>query len=67
MAYFVNKSFEQTVMAPLGVSFSLLIEDQGLSKVNLSAILDPFDSNQFMLCPALSFLLQRNTDSLSIY
>ena len=35
-------------MAPLGVSFSLLIEDQGLV---LSAILIPFDSNWFMLCP----------------
>ena len=40
-------------MAPLGVSFHLLIEDQGLV---LSAILVPFDSNQFMLCPwAMSF------------
>ena len=34
-----------TVMAPLGVSFHLLIEDQGLVEVDLSAILDPFDSN----------------------
>ena len=33
---------------PLGVSFHLLIEDLGLV---LSAILVPFDSNQFMLCP----------------
>ena len=45
-----------TVMATLGVSFHLLIEDQGLV---LSAILVPFDSNQFMqfmLCPwAISF------------
>ena len=64
MAYFVNKSFEQTVMAPLGVSFSLLIEDQGLIKVNLSAILDPFDSNQFMLCPA-PFLPVRGAQTLS--
>ena len=40
-------------MAPLGVSFHLLIEDQGLV---LSAILVPFDSNWFMLCPwAMSF------------
>ena len=38
-------------MVPLGVSFSLLIEDQGLVEVGLSAILDPFNSNQFMLCP----------------
>ena len=40
-------------MATLGVSFHLLIEDQGLV---LSAILVPFDSNQFMLSPsAMSF------------
>ena len=43
-------------MAPLGVSFSLLTEYQDLIKVDLSAILDPFDSNWFMLCPwAMSF------------
>ena len=42
-----------TVLAPLGVSFHLLIEDQGLV---LSAILVPFDSNWPMLCPwAMSF------------
>ena len=42
-----------TVMTPLGVSFHLLIEHQGLV---LSAILVPFDSNWFMLCPwAISF------------
>ena len=35
-------------MASLGVSFHLLIEDQGLV---LSANLVPFDSNWFMLCP----------------
>ena len=45
-----------TVMAPLDVSFSLLIGDQGLNKVNLSTILDPFYSYQFMLCLwAMSF------------
>ena len=38
-------------MAPLGVSFSLLIEDQGLVKVDWFALLDPFRSNWFMLCP----------------
>ena len=38
-------------MVPLGVSFHLLIRDRGLVKVDLSAILDPSDSNQFMLCP----------------
>ena len=37
-------------MAPLGVSFHLLIEDQILV---LSAVLVPFDSNWFMLCPWL--------------
>ena len=41
------------VKAPLGVSFHLLTEDQGLV---LSAVLVPFDSNWFMLCPwAMSF------------
>ena len=38
-------------MVPLGVSFHLLIKDRGLVEVDLSAILDPSDSNQFMLCP----------------
>ena len=43
-------------MAPLGVSFSLQIEDQGLVEFGFSAILDPFDFNQFMLYPlAMSF------------
>ena len=43
-------------MAPLGVSFSLQIEDQGLVEFGFSAILDPFDFNQFLLCPwAISF------------
>ena len=47
-------SFDSALeLAPLGVSFHLLTEDQGLV---LSAILVPFDPNQFMLCPwALSF------------
>ena len=39
-------------MAPLGMSFHLLIEDQGLV---LSTILVPFDSNWFMLCPSVHF------------
>ena len=39
-----------TVRVPLGVSFSLLIEDQSLVEVGLSVVLDPFDSNWFMLC-----------------
>ena len=43
-------------MAPLGVSFHLLIQDQGLV---LSAILVPFDSNQFMLCPWAMSLFQK--------
>ena len=46
----------ETVMVPLGVSFHLLIEDQGLV---LSAILVPFDSNGCMLYPwATSFFQQ---------
>ena len=38
-------------MVPLSVSFSFLIENQGLVEVDLSAILDPFDFNRFVLCP----------------
>ena len=45
-----------TVMAPLGVSLSLLFEDQSLIKVDLSAMLTPLDSSWFMLCSwAVSF------------
>ena len=45
-----------TIMEPHGVLFSLLTEDQGLVEVDVSSILDPFNSNQFMLCPlAMSF------------
>ena len=36
-------------MVPLDVSHSLLTEGQVLVNVDLSAILDPFDSNQLML------------------
>ena len=39
-------------LSPLGVSFHLLIQDQGLV---FSAILVPFDSNQFLLCPSVQF------------
>ena len=43
-------------MEPHSVSFSLQIEDQGLVEFGLSAILNPFDFNQFMICPwAVSF------------
>ena len=43
-------------MAPLGVPFSLQIEDQDLVEFDLSAILDPFDFNRFMLLTwAMSF------------
>ena len=43
-------------MVPLGVSFSLQIENQGLVEFDLSVILDPFDFNWFMLCSwAMSF------------
>ena len=34
-------------------------EDQDLVKVDLSAILDPFDSNQFMLCPWAIVILSK--------
>ena len=43
-------------MAPLGVSFHLLTEDQGLV---LSAILVPFDSTWFMLCPWATSFFQK--------
>ena len=43
-------------MAPLGVSFHLLIEDQDLV---LSAILVAFDSNWFMLCPWVMSFFQK--------
>ena len=50
-------------MAPLGVSFHLLTEDQGLV---LSAILVPFDSTWFMLCPwAMSFFQKLCPDPFS--
>ena len=43
-------------MEHLGMSFSLQIEDQDLVEFDLSAILDTFDCNGFMLCPwAMSF------------
>ena len=48
-------------MAPLGVSFSLLIEDQGLV---LSAILIPFDSNRFMLCPWTMSFFEKSCPAL---
>ena len=43
-------------MASLGVSFTLSAEDQSLVQVDMSAILGPFASNQFILYPwAMSF------------
>ena len=52
----LSSSSSGTVLVPLGVSFSLLTEDQGLFRMELSVILDPFDSNQLMLCPwSMSF------------
>ena len=50
-----------TVVAPLGPSFYLLIEDQGLV---LSAILVPFGSNWLMLCPSVQFIRSVVSDSL---
>ena len=46
-------------MALLGVSFSLLIVDQGLVEGDLSAILDPFDCNWFMLCSWAMLFFQK--------
>lgn len=40
-----------TVMVLLGVLFSLLTEDHGPVEVDLSAVLGPWDSNWFALCP----------------
>ena len=55
-----------TVMAPLGVSFGLLmcynehmLRTRGLVEVDLSAVLDPFDSNQFILCPLAGSFFRR--------
>ena len=42
-------------MAPLGVSFNFQIEDQGLGEFDLSAILDPFDFNPYMLWLGLCY------------
>ena len=50
------------VTVPLGVSFHLLIEDLGLV---LSAILVPFDSDQFMLCPWAMSSFQKLCPALS--
>ena len=43
-------------MAALGVSFYLLIGDQGLV---LSVVVVPFDSDQFMLCPWVMSCFQK--------
>ena len=48
-----------TVLAPVGVSFSLLMKQRvfkGLAEVNSATILNLFGSNYFMLCSqAMSF------------
>ena len=46
-------------MAPLGVLFSLQIEDQNLVEFDLSAILDPFDFNWFISCPWATLFFQK--------
>lgn len=46
-------------MVTLSVPFSLLIEDQGLVEVDLSAILDPFDSYWFLLYPQALLFFQK--------
>ena len=45
----VFRQFLGAVLAPLGVSFSLQTENQGLVKFDLSVILDPFDFNWFVM------------------
>ena len=54
-----------TVLEPLGVSFSLLIGNKAPVEVDLSAVLDPFDSNWFMLCPLALSLFQKLCPVLS--
>ena len=46
-------------MEPLGVLFSLQTEDQSLVEFDLSAILDPFDFNRFMLSHLATSLFQK--------
>ena len=46
-------------MVTLSVPFSLLIEDQGLVEVDLSAILDPCNSNWYVLCPGAMQFFQK--------
>ena len=53
-------------MMHLCVSLSLLIEVQGLIKVDLSAVLDPFDSNWFMLRPQAVSFFQKVSLPLSL-
>ena len=53
-------------MALLVVSFSLLIEDQGLVKADLSASMDPFDSNYFMFILGLYHSFKSCALSLSL-
>ena len=53
-------------MMHLCVSLSLLIEVQGLIKVDLSAVLDPFDSNWFMLHPQAVSFFQKVSLPLSL-
>ena len=48
-----------TVLAIADVLQWAYTEDQGLVQVDLSAILDPFDSNQLMLCPPAVSFFQR--------
>ena len=48
-----------TVLAIADVLQWAYTEDQGLAEVDLSAILDPFDSNQLMLCPPAVSFFQR--------
>ena len=55
-----------TVLVTLVVSFSLLIEDQGLVKADFSAIMDPFDSNLFIFIFGLNHSFRSCTLHLSL-
>ena len=53
-------SFDSECHGTSGVSFHLLMEDQGLvSEVDLSATFDSYDSNQFMFHPQAMSFFQR--------
>ena len=48
------------------MSFNLQIKDLGLVEYDLSAILDPFDFNGFLLCPWTMLFFQKLHPALSL-